>query len=134
MDGLLLDVRFGVRSLRRRPLFSLVAVLTLSLGIGSATAIFSVVEGVLLRPLPFHRPQELVTVSQTIPEWRTHERLSRHWDRIPFSQPAFQRLREGQSSFTDVAIYRLGSATLLGEGEPTTLPVGVVSSSLLSVL
>jgi putative ABC transport system permease protein len=134
MDSLLLDVRFGVRSLRRRPVFSLVAILTLSLGIGSATAIFSAVEGVLLRPLPFHRPQELVTVSQTIPEWRTHERLSRHWDRIPFSQPAFQRLREGQSSFTDVAIYRLGTATLLGEGEPTTVPVGVVSSSLLSVL
>jgi predicted permease len=134
MDALVQDTRFGLRSLRRRPLFSVTAVLTLGLGIGSATTLFSVVEGVLLRPLPFHRSQELVTLTQTIPEWRSRESLAGRWDRVALSQPAFQRLTDAQSSFAGVAIYRLGARTLLDEGEPATLPVGLASSSLFAVL
>jgi hypothetical protein len=56
LDGLLKDIRYGVRNLARTPAFSAVAVLTLALGIGANTAIFSVVQGVLLAPLPFREP------------------------------------------------------------------------------
>jgi putative ABC transport system permease protein len=62
MDGLWGDIRFAVRTLVRAPTFTLVAVGTLALGIGANTAIFSVVDGVLLRPLPYDDPDELVTV------------------------------------------------------------------------
>jgi predicted permease len=134
MDNLIQDLRFGFRSLRRRPLFSLIAVLTLGLGIGSATAVFSVVEGVLLRPLPFSEPQELVTVTRTVPAWRTREVLSQRWDRVSVSQPAFRRFQEARSGLAGVALYRLGARTLIGEGEPVTVSVGLGSSSLFSVL
>ena len=63
------DVAFAVRQCVRNPMFSLVAVVTLALGIGANTAIFSVVNGVLLRPLPYPEPHRLYTVWQTIPEW-----------------------------------------------------------------
>lgn len=134
LDGLLRDLRFGVRSLRRRPLFAVLAVLTLGLGIGSATAIFSVVEGVLLRPLPYLRPHELVAFHQAVPSWQEIEALAGGWDRVPLNQPAFQHIREGQTSFTEVAAYRTFTGTLVGEDEVTLVLVGVGSSTLFSVL
>ena len=62
METLLQDLRFAVRSLRRQPGFVAVALATLALGIGTATAMFTVVNGVLLRPLPFHEPGRLATI------------------------------------------------------------------------
>ena len=62
MDNLLQDLRFAVRSLRRQPGFVAVALATLALGIGTATAMFTVVNGVLLRPLPFHDPANLTMI------------------------------------------------------------------------
>ena len=66
MHGLLLNLRLALRQLRRTPGFALTVVLTLALGIGATTAIFSLVEGVLLRPLPFHDPGRLVTLNDAL--------------------------------------------------------------------
>jgi len=67
VDQTLRDVSYALRSLRRAPAFTLAAVLTLALGIGATTAIFSVVYGVLLKPLPFHEPERLVALYQLAP-------------------------------------------------------------------
>ncbi|MGW8268406.1 MAG: ABC transporter permease, partial [Longimicrobiales bacterium] len=134
MDALLQDIRFGLRTLRKRPLFALVAVGTLGLGIGAATAIFSVVEGVLLRPPPFQKPDELMSVWQTFPEWREEPMLAGGWDWIYLSYPGYERWREGQTLFHDVAIHGATIRDFSGHGDPARLWVGIASSSLLPVL
>jgi hypothetical protein len=72
------DARFAVRSVKRRPWFATIAALTLGLGIGTATAMFSVVNGVLLRPLHYRDPGQLVHVSQVFPHWRERDALSQY--------------------------------------------------------
>ena len=71
MDVLWKDLRYGARSLRRNPGFALVAIITLALGIGGTTAVFSVVNSVLLRPLPFKNPDQLVWVWSRRGRWKT---------------------------------------------------------------
>src|SRR5262245_30206650 len=95
--GLLSDLRYGVLSLARKPGFTLVALLTLALGIGANTAIFSVVNGVLLRPLPFKDPDRLVLLW----EGRPHS----GWDQLPASYPNFSDLREQARSFEGMAAF-----------------------------
>jgi hypothetical protein len=71
MDTLFQDVRYALRLLRKSALFSTLALLTIALGIGSATAIFSVVDGVLIQPLPYPHADRLVSVHRTFPHWRS---------------------------------------------------------------
>jgi hypothetical protein len=105
LDTIIQDIRFGLRTLRKRPLFTLIAVGTLGLGIGGTTAIFSVVNGVLLRPHPYEEPGELVSVWQTYPEWRDEPMLAEMWNWGYLAYPGYQRWRDGQTHFQEVAIH-----------------------------
>lgn len=134
VESVFLDLKFGVRRLRRRPLFTAVSLGTLSLGIGSATAMFSVVNGVLLRPLPYRNPEELVQIWQSIPAWRSFDDLEETWDRVTVDWPEYQRWREGQTMFQEVAAYSVQTASLTGMGDPAQVSTGFGTASLLPLL
>src|SRR6185436_2512347 len=103
------DVRYALRLLARAPGFTLVAVLTMALGIGANTAIFSVVRSALLAPLPFVDPDRLVAVWHGYPP---------NMPRTAVSAPGYYDLRDAHHLFTDVAAVRLNSQNLTGGGEP----------------
>ena len=130
LEDLAQDLRFALRTLKKRPLFTTGAILTLGLGIGSSTAMFSVVDGVLLKPLPFEDPQGLVQVWRTRPD-RGGEA---GWDRYFHSWPDYLRWRETPSILGEMAIYRTHQMTVGGLGLAEEASVGVGSASLFSVL
>ncbi|MFG1691484.1 ABC transporter permease [Gemmatimonadota bacterium] len=134
LDPLLQDTRFGLRTLRRRWLFTSIAIGTLGLGIGASTAVFSLVDGVLLQDPPFDNPEELVTVWATFPHWRGREGLDANWERIYVSLRDYRRWREEQTHFQDVAVYSTTVATLTGRGTPERLRIGTGSASLFPLL
>jgi putative ABC transport system permease protein len=126
METLRQHLRFAVRILSKNPSFTIIAVLTLALGIGATTAMFSVVNGVLLSALPFADPDRLVTIKNQIPKLGP----------TPFSVPAPDVLtyqREAKS-FTDVAGYREVTYDLSGQGEPRKVQGARLTSNVLSVL
>ena len=124
METLLKDIRYGVRSLLKRPGFTLIAVMTLALGIGANTAIFSVVNTVLIRPLPYQNPERLVVLLETLSE-RT----------IPTSYPNFVDWRNQTSAFENVAALRpRESFNLTGAGESERLQGRLVSANFLSTV
>jgi hypothetical protein len=90
------DLRYGVRVLAKSPGFSLIAILTLALGIGANTAIFSVVNGVLLNPLPFRGPNQLVSMFQEMPNFKNGS----------ISYPNFIHWRRMNTTFASMAAYR----------------------------
>jgi len=108
METLLQDLRYAIRTLRKSPGFTLVAVLTLALGIGVNTTIFSLVNGVMLRPLPFQDPSRLVRVWESSP--------SRNWAFFSMSQPNFLDYREQNCSFDRLAA-TMGFPVALTEGD-----------------
>ncbi len=117
METLWQDLKYGARQLVRNPVFTVVAVLTLALGIGANTAIFSVVNGVLLRPLPYPEPQRLVFLS----EWS---------DQIPFmsiSMANFNDWRDSNTVFESMVAYRTQNVILTGSGEAERLQMRQVS-------
>ena len=124
MSGLLQDVRYGLRTLRRSLGFTTLAVLTLALGIGSTTVIFSVARGVLFRPLPFREPERLVLVQDRQPPS----------DDTPVSYPEFLSWRESIGSFEGLAASFNSSCALTGAGEPEEIWSVRASSSLLPLL
>jgi putative ABC transport system permease protein len=120
------DVRYGVRSLRKAPAFTLLSALTLALGIGATTAMFSVVNAVLLKPLPFARPEELVRV------WTS-------WTEYPVgsvSDPELHDWRDRASTLAGIAAYTQqgGSSLTTGGGEPETVNVATTSANFFEVL
>ena len=131
---MLADLRFAVRTLARRRAFFIIAVTTLALGIGAATSIFSVVDGVIFRPLPFSEPGKLVAVWQTYPDWLKEPILASSWDKITFSVPEYRDWRAQQTSFEDVALYSQNQMLLNGRDGPELVPTLQASASLLSVL
>jgi predicted permease len=127
MDSWMREVRLAVRGMRRKPGFSLVVVLTLAVGIGSTTSVFSVLEAVLLRPLPFLRADALAVVWQNdraTGTQRENASTSDYYDYLDRSR-----------TFQDLAIYGLGTAVLLRDGAPPLqLNAASVSANLLDVL
>jgi len=128
------DLGYAARLCRRRPGFTLLAVLTLGVGIGSTTAMLTVVDRVLLRQPPYPDPEELVAVWNTYPGWQGHEVLDAMWNRVPLSYPEYLDWRDGQAAFRSVAIYTTGPATLTGLGEPALIAFGAASASLFPLL
>jgi putative ABC transport system permease protein len=120
------SVRYGLRLMRRSPGFTLAAVLTLGLGIGANTAMFSVVYAVLLRPLPVEHPERLVFLSGSNP--------LRPGAGIPFSVAAYESLRDGNSSLASVAAFAGEGLTLTGAGDPLRLQAQRVSANFFRVL
>jgi putative ABC transport system permease protein len=121
------DLRHAFRQLRKSPGFTVVAVLTLALAIGANTAIFSVVDGVLLRPAPFDQVEQLMMV------WETDRKSGT--DREPASLPDYLDLRERSRTFEEFAGFSAGSVTLTGmRGDPARLPAIASTSELLPLL
>jgi len=117
------DCRYGVRQLRKNPGFTVVAVLTLALGIGATTAIFSVVYGVLLRPLPYPDSNRIMAVFEVTSKGR----LSR------LADPNFDDFRDRSRSFRAIAKYRDDVASVSGASQPTRTTVAHVSPDFLKV-
>ncbi len=127
MQTLWQDLRYGARMLLKKPGFTLIAVITLSLGIGANTAIFSVMNSVLLRPLSYPDSERLMTL------WEDHTRRdgpAREWT----SPPGFQDWREQNSVFTHVAALTNWGPTLTEAGEPEMLVGANVSADAFAVL
>ena len=123
--GLLQDLRYAARSLRRTPGLTMAILLTLTLGIGANSAIFTVVNGVLLRPLPFGDPARLVTAYGEFPGLDlTHSRLS---------EPELLDL-EGLPALSGVAGYRGTRRTITGGGEPERVPALLATDNFARVL
>lgn len=124
MNSLGQDLRYALRRLSAAPGFTIVAVLTLALGVGANVAIFTVINAVLLRALPYREPERLVL-------------LSEHTDRFPLLSVSYQNFvdwREQSHSFTAVGAVRNLGMTLTGSGEPERLPAQMVNANLFELL
>jgi putative ABC transport system permease protein len=126
LETLWQDAQFGARVLRRNPGFTLVAVLTLSLGIGANTAIFSVVYGVLLRPLPYQQGGQLVVLKQQAP-------LARN-DNLNFSVKEIEEYRAQNRTLADLAEHHSMAFTLFGGQEPERIQAAVVSANFFELV
>src|SRR5262245_20098005 len=108
MQSLWQDLRYGLRILWKQPVFTLIAVLTLALGIGACTAIFSIVDAVLLRSLPYSEAERIVQLRE----------VSEKGVQLAFTDPNFRDLRERNHSLEAVAEYSGWMETVIGGGEP----------------
>jgi predicted permease len=126
MDTLRQDALYAFRNLRKSPGYAAVTVLTLALGIGANSAIFSVVNGVLLKPLPYPQPERLVFITSQFP--------SLGFDQFWISAPEFVEFRERNRSFQDVGAYRAGAVNLGTQDQPRRVNSAIVTSELMPVL
>ncbi len=120
------DLRYALRTLRRAPAFTTIAVLTLALGIGATTAIFSVVDRVLLRPLPYTDAQRLTVLAADFPR--------QGLEHGPFSGPEYEDIRAQVRDLLDVAAFAPVSANVTGTDRPERIQAMVVSTNFFSVL
>lgn len=126
MDSIARDLTYAVRTLRKNPGFTVVAMLTIALGIGANTAVFSVVRTVLLEPLPYDEPDELVLL------WG--EMRNRGVTHFPMSPPDFHDYRTQTEALEDLGAVFTFATSLTGDGEPVQIDVGVVTPNFLSLL
>lgn len=123
------DLRYAVRALRRNPGFTTVAILTLALGIGANTALFSVVNGVLLRPLPYAEPERLVSIRNT---WEGNDDLLAAIASI--SPAEYFDYRDRLKAFESFGVYTTAIYSLTGDGEPERLSAAAMTSDVFRVL
>jgi len=128
MAELVSDIRYAVRVLGRNPGFAAVAVLTLALGIGANTAIFTIFDSVLLRPLPFREPQRLAAIHEIVPKFAYLAPT------IPVSADHFLKWRKQAHSFEQIALFSEMRMNLTSQGEPVSLPAARVSAALFPIL
>jgi putative ABC transport system permease protein len=126
METLLQDLRHGMRVLKKKPGFTLIAIVTLALGIGANTAIFSVAHAVLLGPLPNERPEELVLI------WSAFQKMGA--SRAPASAIEMREIRERSQLLQDVGGIWVGTGTLTGEQEPEQIKLASVTHNFFDVL
>jgi putative ABC transport system permease protein len=130
MNGLYHDAHYALRLLRRQPAFSFFVILTLAVGIGANSAVFSVVNGVLLRPLPYYDPDRLVAV------WgRFDPESGFDFPEFPLSNPEYIDYREHSRALSAIAAHRTSSVTVTTAGtEPEKVPIALVTANLFGVL
>ena len=121
MSMLLPDIRFAIRGLVRRPLFALIVITTIAIGVGANAAIFSVVNGILLRPLPYPNPERVVFFGHKAPAWLA-------------SQPEFLDYQRELKSFEKLAAYIQSEGNLASEDEPERVALASVSPEFFDVL
>src|SRR5215831_423564 len=126
MKTLVENVRHSVRVLRKSPGFTTISILTLALGIGACTALFSVIDTVLLRALPYRSPERLVTVTETLPGMGT--------DEIGVAAGEYQDYRSQNRSFSQVAAYESEGFNLTGMGQPLRINAAKMSASAFPLL
>ncbi|MEO5894208.1 MAG: ABC transporter permease [Vicinamibacterales bacterium] len=124
LETLAADLRFGARALRRNPAFAAVAILTLALGIGANAAIFSVVNAVLLRPLPWADPDRAVMI------WSKWNAFDKTW----VAEGEVVDYRRRSQTLSEIAAWDEGQINLTGDGEPERIPYALVSSNLFATL
>ena len=126
MGSLLFDLRHSLRALLSSPIFTAVTVITLALGIGANSAIFTLVNAVLLRPLGYQDPERLMMIHEIIPESRV--------PRFGVSPVDYLDLDQYQASFTDLGVYRTRSMELSGSGTPESITVAQTSAAVFPLL
>ena len=126
MDRLKLDLLYAFRNLRKSPGYAIVTILTLALGIGANTAIFSVVNGVILKPLLFSEPDRLIFITSQFP--------SLGFDQFWVSSPEFMEFRERNQSFKEVGAYTAGAVNLGTQDQPRRVNSAIITSELMPVL
>ena len=126
MESLIKDLRYGVRSLLKHPAFTAVTVITLALAIGANTTLFSFINGILLRPLPYKDPNQLVVLDETAPKQGIES--------FAVSYPNFVDWRAQNQVFEDIGIYGEGSYSLAGGADPEQIPGAGISHGLFELL
>ena len=124
MNTFLQDLRFGIRTLGKNPGFAAIAILTLALGIGASTSIFSVVDAVLLRPLPYPNPEQIVTVRE----------LEAHGHRAHLADPNFRDFRSQNHTLAALATFASGPESISGASEPVRVNVGYITQDFFKVM
>lgn len=133
-ESLLLDLRQGFRALRRRPVFAGTVALTLALGIGGTTAMFGVVDAVLLRPLPYREPESLVSVWRAWPSWRGVDALDDVWDRIQYPVEGYLKLHEHARTLSAVEAVSHQRWSMTADGRTEEVAVGLATSGIFDML
>lgn len=126
IEELVQDIRYACRSLAKSPGFAAITLLSLGLGIGASTAIFNVVNGVLLRGLPFREPDRVVSIHEKIPKWMDRD--------LPFSPPDYLVLTQQRDWFASTGAYRNVQYELSGAGAPESITGARVTASLFETL